>query len=77
MEGKVRIPSRQELIKLRALEGKRVELVKTTDQRTHLKPGATGTVQWVDDVGTVHIRWDDGGDLGLLHGLDQWKVIEG
>ncbi|CRK56936.1 hypothetical protein [Alloactinosynnema sp. L-07] len=43
----------------------RVELVNTTDAHTDLKPGDQGTVTFVDDMGTVHIRWDNGSSLGM------------
>ena len=26
----------------------------------------------VDDVGTVHVRWDNGSTLGLVPGEDRW-----
>lgn len=56
-------------------QGTRVELIHTTDRFTKLEPGATGTVQRVDDVGTVHIHWDDGTSLGLIPGEDQWREL--
>ena len=43
----------------------RVELVNTTDAHTRLKPGDLGTIMAVDDLGTVHIRWDNGSRLGM------------
>lgn len=49
--------------------GDRVMLVRTTDEHTHLEPGALGTVSLVDDWGTVHIAWDDGSRLGMNHEL--------
>jgi hypothetical protein len=44
----------------------RVRLTRSTDPHTRLAPGAEGTVVQVDDLGTVHVRWDDGSTLGLL-----------
>lgn len=52
--------------------GDRVELVRTTDEYTHLRPGALGTVVRVsNDLGrgeVYHIRWDDGSNLSMLPG---------
>lgn len=31
-----------------------------------LEPGTRGTVEHVDDAGTVHVRWDDGRTLGMV-----------
>lgn len=43
-----------------------VTLVRTANELTRLRPGARGTVMFVDDVGTVHVRWDDGSRLGVV-----------
>jgi hypothetical protein len=57
------------------LDGRRVELVRCTDPYTTLKPGAKGTVDFVDALGTVHVKWDDGRSLGLVPGEDTWEVL--
>lgn len=44
----------------------RVELVSTTDPYTSLAPGTLGTVTFVDSLGTVHVKWDDGSSLGMV-----------
>lgn len=36
--------------------GSRVELVRMDDPYSRLKPGSKGTVQSVDDTGTIHVR---------------------
>lgn len=55
--------------------GDRIQLKFTDDQYTTLKPGAKGTVNFVDDYGTVHINWDEGSQLGLVPHYDEWFVI--
>ena len=50
--------------------GQRVELVSMNDPYTNLQPGDQGTVQCVDDIGTVHIAWDRGSSLGAAYGAD-------
>jgi hypothetical protein len=57
-------------------QGTRVELVSMKDDPyTKLKPGDKGTVQFVDDAGGVHIRWDNGEGLAALLGVDEIKII--
>jgi hypothetical protein len=46
------------------------------DPYSKLKPGATGTVSFVDDIGTVHVHWDCGSSLGVVFGEDEIKRIE-
>ena len=55
---------------------KRIELVSTTDPYTSLKPGDKGTVDFVDDLGTIHVTWDNGILLGLVPGEDQFKILD-
>lgn len=56
--------------------GKRVELVKMNDPYTTLLPGTQGTVIMVDDLGTIHVKWDNGSTLGLIPGEDIYKIVE-
>jgi hypothetical protein len=58
------------------LKDKRIELISTTDPYTELKPGDRGNVDFVDDMGTIHIIWDNGSQLGLVPGEDQYKIVE-
>lgn len=48
------------------VRGDRVRLVCTDDPHTRLEPGALGIVTFVDDMGTVHVDWDDGSRLGMV-----------
>lgn len=38
------------------------------------KRGEKGIIQCVDDMGTVHVRWDSGSSLGLIPGEDNFHV---
>ena len=51
-------------------EGTRVALVQINDPYTKLRPGDQGTVIAVDDVGTIHIQWNNGSTLGAAYGAD-------
>jgi hypothetical protein len=42
-----------------------------------LSPGDEGTVMFTDSLGTVHVRWDRGFQLGLTPGQDQWDLPAG
>lgn len=57
--------------------GVRVELVHMNDPyNTKLFPGARGTAVSVDDIGTVHVRWDCGSSLGVVYGEDRCRAIK-
>lgn len=70
-------PSREVIERLRRQypAGCRVELVSMNDPYTRLKPGDQGTVAAVDDIGTVHINWDNGSGLGAAYGADVIRRI--
>lgn len=61
----------------RSQEGWRVRLLYCSDLHTRLQPGTEGTIQFVDAVGTLHVKWDDGSGLGLIPGEDQWELLGG
>ena len=65
-------PSREVVERLRRQypAGCRVELVSMNNPYARLKPGDRGTVVAVDDIGTVHIDWDNGSGLGAAYGED-------
>lgn len=63
-------------IKRRYPVGARVRLVHMDDHQAPQK-GALGTVTKVDDIGTIHVSWDNGSSLGVLYGEDLCEVVKG
>ena len=55
--------------------GTRVELVSMNDTYSKLKPGDKGTVDFVDDTGTIFCAWDKGSTLGVVYGVDKIKRL--
>ena len=54
--------------------GTRVELLEMND--ISAPPiGTLGTVRYVDDIGTVHINWDNGSTLGAAYPEDRIMKI--
>lgn len=37
--------------------------------------GTRGTVNCVDDIGTIHIKFDDGRGLGIIPGVDSFRML--
>lgn len=58
-----------------ARPGSRVELIHMDDPYSKLKQGDQGTVDHVDDTGTIHVNWDSGSTLGLIPEVDQFTVL--
>lgn len=59
-----------------SLAGRRVRLVHCNDTLTKLAAHSEGTVDFVDDTGTLHVKWDNGTHLGLCWDAgDRWAVL--
>lgn len=54
--------------------GTRLELISMDDPQP-IPPGSRGTVDHVDDIGTIHMRWDSGRSLGLVPGEDSFRKL--
>lgn len=39
---------------------------RSLDEEVSISPGSKGHVVAVDDIGTVHVVWDNGANLGVL-----------
>lgn len=63
-----------EQIKKKYTKGTKIELIKMND--TQAPPtGTKGTVDYVDDIGTIHMIWETGSTLGLIEGEDEFRII--
>ncbi len=54
----------------------RVELVKMDDPYREMPPGLKGTVEGVDDSGSIHVHWDNGSSLAVIFGEDYAVKVE-
>ena len=63
-------------IKEKYVVGTKLELIKMYDYINSVKKGTTGVVTNVDDTGTIHVAWENGATLGLVIGIDEFKIIE-
>lgn len=66
------------MLKKRYTAGTRIELISLEDPYNRkLGEGDLGTVNHVDDVGTIHVDWDCGSRLGLIYCEDSFRIVEG
>ena len=64
-----------EVLRKRYPKGTRVELVSLEDPYARIPEGTKGTVDAVDDIGTIHVRWDNGSRLGVVPGVDTIRKV--
>lgn len=58
----------------RYTDGTRVELVEMDDPQAPPR-GTRGTVWAVDDIGSIHVHWDNGSGLSLIYGVDRFNIV--
>ena len=56
-------------------KGPRIELIRMGEDPRPVPPGTRGTVVYVDDMGQIGMRWDNGQSLSLIPGEDNFRVL--
>lgn len=55
--------------------GTRIQLDHMEDPWAPVPPGTRGTVQFVDDIGQIGMKWDNGRTLSLVPGEDSFRKL--
>lgn len=61
-------------VKSRFKSGLRVELEEMVGE-PNMPSGLQGVVDYVDDAGHIHMKWDNGRTLSLIYGQNKFKVL--
>ena len=74
MERRLNIAER---LRIKYPRGTRILLISMGYDPRPIEPNTRGTVEHIDDMGTVHCRFDNGRSLGLIPGEDSFcKLTE-
>ena len=67
---------RKKVQELRALytPGTWIRLIHMDDKQAPPN-GTLGIVKWVDDAGTIHMKWNTESSLGLIPEKDEFEII--
>ena len=64
-----------ELLKANIPAGSRIHLIRMGDDPRPIEPGTLGTVDRVDDIGTIHCTFNNGRRLGIIPGEDEYEIL--
>lgn len=62
------------MLKDKYKKGTRVKLLSMEDSKA-VPLGTKGTVDFVDDIGSIFVNWDNGSGLALIYGVDDFEII--
>ena len=54
--------------------GMRIRML-SMDDKLPVDEGMEGTIHNIDDLGTLHVKWDDGRSLGVIPGIDNYQLL--
>ena len=55
--------------------GTKIRLIKMNDVQAP-PTGTKGVVEYIDDIGTIHVKWETGSSLGVVWGEDQIALVD-
>lgn len=65
----------KEMIKRMYPIGSTVELINMDDPQAP-PVGTCGKIYHIDDIGQIHVNWENGSGLALIYGKDDFKIVE-
>lgn len=70
----LRLEREAKMYKERYPKGTRIELLSMNDSQA-VPPGTRGTVDYVDDLGSIHMKWDNGRTLAICPQEDNFRKL--
>lgn len=65
-----------EMIKKKYIKGTRLKIKKVYDYTVEIERGTKGTVDIVDDIGTIHLTLENNSSASLIVGIDEFEILE-
>ena len=56
--------------------GTAIKLVSMNDSYSSIPKGTFGVVHHVDDIGTIHVHWENGRSLGIVYNEDVIEIVQ-
>ena len=74
----MKFPNKSYLAQLRKQYpvGTKIQLISIRNEKDPILPGTIGEVTHIDDLGSIHMKWQNGSSLALIPEVDSFKVLE-
>ena len=74
----IQFPNKSYLAQLRKQYpvGTKIQLISMRDEKYPILPGTIGEVTHIDDMGSIHMKWQNGSSLAIIPEVDSFKVWE-
>ena len=56
--------------------GTKIGLISVRNEKYPILPGTIGEVTHIDDLGSIHMKWQNGSSLAIIPEVDSFKVLE-
>ena len=57
------------------LVGTKIQLISMRNEKYPILPGTIGEVTHIDDMGSIHMKWQNGSSLALIPEVDSFNVV--
>ena len=54
--------------------GTKIQLISMRDEKYPILPGMIGEVTHIDDMGSIHMKWENGSFLAIIPEVDSFRV---
>ena len=58
------------------LIGRRIKCILMSNDPDPILGGTKGTIDHIDDMGHIHVKWDNGRTLSLIPNVDMYEVLD-
>ena len=55
--------------------GTKIQLISMRDEKYPILPGTIGVVTHIDDMGSIHLKWQNGSSLAIISEVDSFRVV--
>lgn len=73
----MKFPNKSYLAQLRKQYpvGTKIQLISMRNEKYPILPGTIGEVTHIDDMGSIHMKWQNGSSLALIPEVDSFKAV--